>query len=102
MDKQNNIIQELLDERDTLHEIASVMYGDFYVIQQDFWGSPTERELKRVYEQLELLGHEDPITEEQQSIGEMIFQGLVDNGIFTLEDEGENDDEWKINPTSYW
>ena len=90
----NNTIQELLDERDTLHEIASVMYGDLYVIQQDFWGSPTERELKRVYEQLELLGHEDPITEEQQAIGEMIFQGLVDNGIFTLDDEDEDDDEW--------
>ena len=89
----SNPIQELLDERETLIEIARVMYGDLYVIQQDFWGSPTERELKRVYEQLELLGHEDPITEEQQSIGEMIFQGLVDNGIFTLEDEDEDDDE---------
>ena len=89
----SNPIQELLNERETLNEIARVMYGDLYVVQQDFWGSPTERELKRVYEQLELLGHEDPITEEQQAIGEMIFQGLVDNGIFTLEDEDEDDDE---------
>lgn len=89
----NNTIQELLDERDTLHDIARVMYGDLYVVQQDFWGSPTERELKRVYEQLELLGHEDPITEEQQAIGDLIFQGLVDNGIFTLDDEDEDDDE---------
>ena len=89
----SNPIQELLDERETLNEIARVMYGDLYVIQQDFWGSPTERELKRVYEQLELLGHEDPITEEQQAIGEMIFQGLVDNGIFTLEDEDDEDDD---------
>ena len=99
----NNTIQELLDERETLHEIASVMYGDFYVIQQDFWGSPTERELKRVYEQLDLLGYEDPITEEQQEIGNMIFDKLVDEGIFSLDDEDdEDDDEWKINPTSYW
>lgn len=89
----NNTIQELLDERETLHDIARVMYGDLYVVQQDFWGSPTERELKRVYEQLELLGHEDSITEEQQAIGEMIFQGLVDGGIFTLDDEDEDDDE---------
>ena len=89
----SNPIQELLDERDTLHEIASVMYGDFYVIQQDFWGSPTERELKRVYEQLDLLGHEDPITEEQQALGDLIFQGLVEGGIFTLDDEDEDDDE---------
>ena len=89
----SNPIQELLNERETLNEIARVMYGDLYVVQQDFWGSPTERELKRVYEQLDLLGHEDPITEEQQAIGEMIFQGLVDNGIFTLEDEDEDDDE---------
>ena len=89
----SNPIQELLNERETLNEIARVMYGDLYVIQQDFWGSPTERELKRVYEQLDLLGHEDPITEEQQAIGEMIFQGLVDNGIFTLEDEDDEDDD---------
>ena len=89
----SNPIQELLNERETLNEIARVMYGDLYVVQQDFWGSPTERELKRVYEQLDLLGHEDPITEEQQAIGEMIFQGLVDNGIFTLEDEDDEDDD---------
>ena len=89
----NNTIQELLDERETLHEIASVMYGDFYVIQQDFWGSPTERELKRVYEQLDLLGHEDPITEEQQAIGEMIFDKLVDEGIFPPDEDEEEDDD---------
>ena len=89
----NNTIQELLDERETLHDIARVMYGDLYVVQQDFWGSPTERELKRVYEQLDLLGHEDPITEEQQALGDLIFQGLVEGGIFTLDDEDEDDDE---------
>ena len=89
----SNPIQELLHERGTLHEIASVLYGDFYVIQQDFWGSPTERELKRVYEQLDLLGHEDPITEEQQAIGEMIFDKLVDKGIFPPDEEEEEDDD---------
>ena len=89
----SNPIQELLHERGTLHEIASVLYGDFYVVQQDFWGSPTERELKRVYEQLELLGHEDPITEEQQAIGEMIFDKLVDEGIFPPDEDEEEDDD---------
>lgn len=89
----NNTIQELLNERETLNEIARVMYGDLYVFQKDFWGSPTERELYRVYEQLELLGHEDPVTEEQQALGEIIFEGLVDGGIFTLEDEDEDDDD---------
>ena len=89
----SNPIQELLHERGTLHEIASVLYGDFYVVQQDFWGSPTERELKRVYEKLELLGHEDPITEEQQAIGEMIFDKLVDEGIFPPDEDEEEDDD---------
>jgi len=89
----NNIIQELLNERETLCEIAKVMYGDMYVIQKDFWNSPTERELARVYEQLELLGHDDPITEEQQAIGEIIFDKLVDEGIFSLDDEDDEDDE---------
>ena len=89
----NNTIQELLDERETLHDIARVMYGDLYVVQQDFWGSPTERELKRVYEQLDLLGHEDPITEEQQAIGNMIFDKLVDEGIFPPDEDEEEDDD---------
>lgn len=89
----NNTIQELLNERETLNQIARVMYGDMYVIQKDFWNSPTERELARVYEQLELLGYEDPITEEQQAIGEMIFDKLVDEGIFSLDEEDEDDDE---------
>ena len=89
----NNTIQELLKQRDTLHEIASVLYGDFYVVQHDFWGSPTERELKRVYEQLDLLGHDDPITEEQQAIGEMIFDKLVDDGIFPPDEEEDEDND---------
>ena len=36
------MIDELLEERDNLFEIASVLYGDMFVTNESFWGSPTE------------------------------------------------------------
>jgi hypothetical protein len=40
------MIDELLEERDNLFEIASVLYGDMFVTNESFWGSPTELQLK--------------------------------------------------------
>ena len=53
------MIQELLEERDNLFEIASVLYGDMFITNESFWGSPTELQLQRVYEKLDLFGHQD-------------------------------------------
>jgi len=53
------MIEELLEERDNLFEIASVLYGDMFVTNESFWGSPTELQLKRVYDRLDLFGHQD-------------------------------------------
>jgi len=53
------MIEELLEERDNLFEIASVLYGDMFVTNESFWGSPTELQLKRVYDRLDLFGHKD-------------------------------------------
>jgi len=88
----NNSIQELLEQRDTLSEIASVLYGDSYIFQEEFWGSPTELELKSVWEQLDLLGYQEEITPEMQALGDLIFEDLVKRGIIDnpLDDE-END-----------
>ena len=90
----NNTIQELLSQRDNLSEIASVLYGDDYIFQKEFWDSPTERELKKIWEQLDLLGYEEPITPEMQALGDMLFDDLVDKGIIPWnEDDDEDDDE---------
>jgi hypothetical protein len=53
------MIQELLEKRDNLFEIAAVLYGDMFIAEPDFWDSPTERDLKEVYEKLDLFGYED-------------------------------------------
>ena len=87
---QSNSIQELLDERATVCDIAALMYGDHYVLNQEFWGSPTERQMNEIWEKLDLLGYEEPITEEMQAIGDMIFEDLVNKGIISLDDEDED------------
>jgi hypothetical protein len=53
------MIKELLEERDNLFEIASVLYGDMFIADEKFWGSPTDLQLQRVYEKLDLFGHQD-------------------------------------------
>ena len=87
----NNSIQELLTQRDHLSEIASVLYGDDYIFQKEFWDSPTERELKQIWEQLDLLGYEEEISPEMQALGDMLFEDLVKRGIIPLDDEDEDD-----------
>ena len=85
-----NSIQKLLEQRDTLSEIAAVLYGDSYIFQEEFWGSPTELELKSVWEQLDLLGYQEEITPEMQALGDLIFEDLVKRGIISLDDEEDD------------
>lgn len=89
---QNNSIQELLEKRNTLGDIASVLYGNDYIFQKEFWGSPTELEIKEIYEQLEDLGYEEPISEEMWALGDIIFNDLKNQGFFPEDDEDEEDD----------
>jgi len=53
------MIQELLEERDHLFENATVLYCDMFVNDESFWDSPTEKQLREVYEKLDLYGHKD-------------------------------------------
>lgn len=87
----SNTIQELLEQKNTLCEIASVLYGDNYILQDEFWNSPTEQEIKSVWKQLDLLGYEEEITPEMQALGDMLFEDLVKRGIINLDDEEDND-----------
>jgi hypothetical protein len=89
---QNNSIQELLDKQITLHDIASVLYGEDYIFQKQFWGSPTELEMKEIYEQLDILGYEEPISEEMWALGDIIFNDLKNQGFFPEDDEDGEDD----------
>ena len=67
-----------------------MLYGDSYIFQEEFWGSPTELELKSVWEQLDLLGYEEEISSEMQALGDMIFEDLVKRGIIPLDDEEDD------------
>jgi len=76
------MIKELLEERDNLFEIASVLYGDMFVTEEKFWGSPTDLQLQRVYEKLDLFGHQD-----DEPTNEMIEEAKT---IKKIADKGRN------------
>jgi len=52
------MIDELLEKRQTLFDIAEVLYGEYWVMDEKFWKSKTQKELNEVNNQLENLGYE--------------------------------------------
>jgi hypothetical protein len=76
-----DMIEELLEKREDLFEIAALLYGDSFVSCQDFWGSPTERHLNEVYEQLYNLGYEFPKPSEEQIDAAMILAKKLGLGL---------------------
>lgn len=72
------MIKELLEKRDLLSDIATELYGEIWVANDDFWGSPTEREMNEVQEELLTWGWEpEEPTEEQIALAEMIAAELA-------------------------
>ena len=88
------MIQELLEKRDVLTDIASELYGDMFITVDEFWGSPTEREMSVVDDELHELGWEPEVTPEIMALAEMLLQDLVNRGVIgdDLEDEEEDED----------
>jgi hypothetical protein len=70
------MINELLEKRQTLFEIAEVLYGDTWVGEDSFWNSPTEKQLTEVQNQLFDLGWEDDITPEQMDAANKLAKSL--------------------------
>jgi hypothetical protein len=89
------MIQELLEKRDTLTDIASELYGDMFITVDEFWGSPTERQMGIVDDELANLGWEPETTPEIIAMAEIILQDLVDRGILDIDaEEDENDEDF--------
>jgi hypothetical protein len=85
-----NRIEELLEKRDMLVEVAALMFGDMYVINEEFWKSDTERELFDIEAELDELGYEEEgITPEMEAAAWLLFEALKKTGMIPDEDEEE-------------
>jgi hypothetical protein len=66
------MIKELKKLQNVLHDIAAELYGDLWIMNDKFWGSPTERQLREVTMQLIDLGETFEPTEEQEELAKKI------------------------------
>jgi hypothetical protein len=66
------MIKELLEKQELLGEIAAELYGDLWIMNEKFWGSPTERELQEVTMGLMNLGYTVEPTPEQEEAAKEI------------------------------
>ena len=77
------MIKELKRKQNLLSEIAAELYGDLWIMNEKFWGSPTENELREVTMQLIDLGETVEPTEAQEELAKKIAKKFG----FELEDE---------------
>ena len=66
------MIKELLEKQDVLGDIATELYGDLWIMNEKFWGSPTERELAEVTMSLINLGHRVENTPEGEEAAKIV------------------------------
>lgn len=72
------MISELLKRRDKLSDIAMIMYGEWYVCHDDFWGSPLECEMRDVEESLHNLGWEEEMSPSVIEASIVVLGNLMD------------------------
>jgi hypothetical protein len=66
------MIKELLEKQELLGDIAAELYGDLWIMNEKFWGSPTEREMLEVTMGLMNLGYTVEPTPEQEEAAKII------------------------------
>jgi hypothetical protein len=69
-------MEELLELRDTLAEIAQSLYGDWWIMNDKFWGSTTELQMRELEDKLYNLGYRIDPTPEQTKIANMLFNKI--------------------------
>jgi len=74
------MIQELLEQRQNLFDIASILYGDDFICNEQFWGSPTDIQLQEVYEKLDLFGYEFPEAKDEHKVAAKEIQKIAEKG----------------------
>lgn len=75
------VIDSLLKQRDYLSDLATIMYGDFYVCHNDFWDSPLEIEMREVESSLLNLGYEEEQSPSVIEASIQVFSDLYDRGL---------------------
>jgi hypothetical protein len=91
---RNARINELLEQRDVLTEIAFMLYGEFYVGEKAFWESSTQRDLFRIESELDNLGWEDKnVSPEMEMAALLMFEALKSGGIIPDVPDEEEDEE---------
>lgn len=80
-------IQELLEQRELLFEIAAILYGDDFIMSDPFWGSPTDVDLTRTHIQLYDLGYDFNISEATLDAAKEVAKEM---GLLPDEDEDED------------
>ena len=69
-------MEELLELRDTLAEIAQSLYGDWWIMNDKFWGSITELQMRELEDKLHNLGYRVDPTPEQTKIANILFNKI--------------------------
>jgi dimeric dUTPase (all-alpha-NTP-PPase superfamily) len=59
------MIKELKKLQNVLHDMAAELYGDLWIMNDKFWNSPTERQLREVTMHLIDLGETLDAADEQ-------------------------------------
>ena len=70
------MMKELLEKQNILGEIAAELYGELFVANDKFWGSPTEKELQEVTLSLINLGYRVDVTPEQEEAAKIIAKKM--------------------------
>jgi len=81
------MINELLEKREILGEIAAELYGDLWITNDDFWGSPTEQDLQEVNERLADLGWTEEASDEEIAFAEKLIELLINEGKLKRDEE---------------
>jgi hypothetical protein len=95
------VLEELLEKKDIITDIAVELYGPMYVFDRRFWGSPTESDLNEVQQQLINLGHVFEPTPEEQELADIIYKALLEQEIISYKKKGpQRSSDDQENPNS--
>ena len=72
------MMTELLERKETLFEMAEIMFGEDFMFEKKFWESSINRDLIEVHDKLDILGWkpEIDITEEVLKAAQALAKSL--------------------------